>query len=86
VGEVGCDEGLGVVVAGEEGARGMELTSRSDASGRVFITRGGSVEVDAGGEVEVEVEGERNGCGACDDFSIQAARAEGSTGQADGGG
>ncbi len=78
-----------MVVAGEEGARGMELTSRSDASGRVFITRGGSVEVDAGGEVEVEVEldeGERNGWGACDDFSIQAARAEGSTGQADGGG
>ena len=36
VDEVDCENGLGVVVDGEEGARGMELVSRSDANGRVL--------------------------------------------------
>lgn len=40
--EVGCEDGLGVVVDGEEGARGIELISRSDANGRVFKIRWGA--------------------------------------------
>ena len=42
------------------------------------------VELDVDMDSDVDVGG-RNGCGDCVDFSIQAARAEGSTGQADGG-
>lgn len=83
VGEVGCDEGLGVVVDGEEAARGMELVSRSDARGRVFKIRCGVGVVELGMGVDV---GGRNGWEDSVDFSSQAARAEGSTGQADGGG
>lgn len=59
----------------------MELVSRSDARGRVFRIRGGEVVV----LVEVEVglgAGGRNGWGDLEDCSSQAARAEGSTGQA----
>lgn len=86
--EVGCEDGLGVVVDGEEGDRGIELISRSDASGRVFRVRGGmavvELAVDVGGDVDEDVGG-RKGCEDCGDFSSQAARAEGSTGQADGG-
>lgn len=88
--EIGCEDGLGVVVDGEEEDRGIELISRSNANGRVFRIRGGSAgvefAVDVGGDVDVDVDvGGRNGCEDCDDFSSQAARAEGSTGQADGG-
>ena len=53
--------------------RGMELTSRSEARGRVFRSLGGVGVVD-------DAEGWR-GCCADWAFSSQAARAAGSTGQ-----
>lgn len=82
--EIGCEDGFGVVVDGEEGLRGMELVSRSDANGRVFIIRWGLGVVELAVDVGADVGG-RNGWENCGDFSSQAARAEGSTGQADGG-
>lgn len=54
-GEVGCEDGLGVVVDGEEAARGIELVSRSDANGRVFRILGGLGVVELDVDVDVDV-------------------------------
>lgn len=71
---------MGVVVDGESSVRGMELITRSEASGRCFIIFGG------GGceALSEDVDGrEDGGWGAFLPASSHAARAEGSTGQAD---
>jgi len=78
--------GLGVTVVGERSARGMVEMTREEARGRCWRSRGGG-----GGWVVGEVVGE-SGCGIWARLrfwaaaSSQAARAEGSTGQDEGGG
>ena len=76
---------MGVVVLGEEEARGMEEMVRSEARGRWVRRRGGGVGVVVGGWF-----GGRVGWGVSlelelEEASSQAARAAGSTGQAEGG-
>ena len=69
---------------GESSARGMELVTRSEARGWVFASRGGGgVDVVDSNDGGVEGEGgggERASLAA----SSHAARADGSTGQAEG--
>lgn len=83
---VGGELGLGVMVGGERSARGMVEMTREEARGRCWRSRGGGV-----GWLVGEVEGGR-GCGMGGGLrfwaaaSSQAARAEGSTGQEEGGG
>ena len=77
--------GEGVVVEGEREARGMELMTRSEGRGFWFCNRGG------GGVVVVDVDGEGGDGGVCllrasAAASSHAVRAEGSTGQVEGGG
>lgn len=74
-----------MVVEGEREARGMELMTRSEARGFWFCNRGG------GGVVVVDVDGEGGDGGvgllrASAAASSHAVRAEGSTGQVEGGG
>lgn len=86
-GSEGAEVGLGVVVEGESSARGMVDITRSEARGRSFRSRGAG-----GGRVVVGVVVGGRGCGmegGSRDWaaaSSQAARAEGSTGQEEGGG
>ncbi len=83
---VGEEVGVGVVVSGEDEVRGMELVTRSEARGRCFIIFGGG-----GGwvvvleEEEEGEDGEGGGWGVGLPASSHAARADGSTGQADDG-
>jgi hypothetical protein len=83
---VGGERGLGVTVVGERSARGMVEMTREEARGRCCGSRGGG-----GGWVVGEVVG-GSGCGIWGGLrfwaaaSSQAARAEGSTGQEEGGG
>ena len=79
--------GEGVVVEGERVARGMELMTREEARGWGFFSRG------EGGVVVVVVDGEGGGgdggvglLRASAAASRYAVRAEGSTGQVEGGG
>lgn len=76
--------GEGVVVTGEISARGIELVTRSEANGLCFVSWGAGEGVDAeivkGGEVRLG-----GGCGVFRAASSHAARADGSTGQVDGG-
>ena len=75
----GGEVGEGVVVEGERGARGMELATRSEARGLEFCNRGGGG-VGEGGD---------GGVGWLRAFAVassHAVRAEGSTGQVEGGG
>ena len=67
--------GVGVVVGGERGARGMELVTREEARGRGVVGLGTEVGWDGGA-----------GGGSWAAASSHAARAEGSMGQAGGGG
>lgn len=52
--------GVGVVVFGENSARGMELVTRSEARGRGVVSLGGGT---GDGDVDLEVEGECEGGG-----------------------
>lgn len=82
----GGEYGEGVLVDGESSDRGIELVTRSDARGLCFVGWGGG---EAGLD---EGDGEDDGGGgallsrASLAVSSHAARAEGSTGQAEGGG
>jgi len=78
----GVEVGVGVVVGGELAVRGIELVTRSEARGRCFSIFGGG-----GGVVLSESGDGGGGCGwgICLAASSHAARAEGSTGQADDG-
>lgn len=85
----GGEEGLGVVVLGEEEARGMEEMVRSEVRGRWVRRRGGGCSLGVGVLVGRWFGG-RGGCGfslelELEEASSQAARAAGSTGQAEGG-
>lgn len=77
--------GVGVVVGGESSARGMELVTRSEARGRCFVNCGGGGFVDAEGGDDAGAGGGGGGRASWA-FWSHAARAEGSTGQAEGGG
>lgn len=76
---VAGEMGEGVVVAGESSARGMELVTRSEASGLCFVGCRGGEGIDEG-VVEGRVEG-GGGWGVFFAASSHAARADGSTGQ-----
>jgi hypothetical protein len=75
--------GEGVVVAGANSARGIELITRSEAKGLCFASWG------VGDGVDVVEGGDAGGGGGWRAFlaaSSHASRADGSTGQAEGGG
>ena len=78
----GNDVGVGVVVSGESSARGMELVTRSEARGRFFVSRGGGGCAVDGEEGDLDGGGGRRASCAA---STHAERAEGSTGQVEGG-
>ena len=75
----GVDVGVGVVVSGERSVRGMELVTRSEARVRVFVS------FEGGGCAIVGEWGGRGGGRASWAASSHAERAEGSTGQVEGG-
>ncbi len=79
----GEEVGVGVVVEGEDEVRGMELVTRSEARGRCFIILGGGGGWVVGLEEEEGELGEGGGWGVGLPASSHAARADGSTGQAD---
>lgn len=84
----GGEEGLGVVVLGEEEVRGMEEMVRSEARGRWVRRRGGGVSLAVVVVVFLAVGRWFGGSGfslGLEEASSQAARAAGSTGQVDGG-